>query len=215
MYTIRWDHNTRVAVSSFTLTKKVLGSTIFESLTSVPFSVSGPNYDRRSAQFYYVDTLAEPGDTIKISPIGTGEDVEPTYFVVPPATSERCLLVGYVFDVSGAPLEGVTVYATSVGSHRNQLFDSSAGLVGSGRHNVVLAQTALVTATDEHGMWQHRLLRKTPGAILIPSLALGRAFYTPDQEGPVNWLDIQEMVSADFSMFWPEARGLPLNIPVA
>ncbi len=209
---IAWGFDPTAGITSFVLTKSTDGGLEYDALATIPFNVSGANFDRATRTFFYIDAAGNPGDTYKIVAVGPLGSSEPSYIVAPPGTPAKCLVVGYALNGFGEADTKLAVHIETYGARGNWGY-SPSGVVGQNPMALGVLQSSKIAYSDENGMWQVDLLQRTYARITIAKLSLDWAFEVPDREGPVNIRDIPLIRQADFFSQFPNQQGVKPRIP--
>lgn len=212
MARVRWTYDASKTVDHFLVAKKSRTEDAYGTALDISYSVGGPNRDKKG--FFIDDADGQPGDCYRITAVGPeGEDV--SFTIIPPPPPPTCLVVGFIYNPNGTPAEGAKVFVSTPLDSSAKLSKLSSGVSGSGVKNVAMTTVITTVVTDENGMFQTSLLQGAPVKISIPSLPITRAFIVPQKLGPMNFLEVQQIVGRDFDQLWPEATGEPPFIPVA
>lgn len=95
-----------------------------------------------------------------------------------PVSLETCVVTGYVYDVSGKPIQGAAVSATVVG--HPSIEQSTA----------VMQDSTVTTATDANGYFYLPLVRLADVEVYIPSANYRRRFVVPNAATAALFKDI-------------------------
>lgn len=205
-----WNPDPAIAITSFSLYRSDDKGRTYSLLATIAANYSGANYDKQNKRFFYEDAATSHGSIYKITVTGPSGTSDPAYLIAPPDSIPKCVIIGYIADAHGRPVAGEQVSVEAAGTKGSTWMRNPDGLVAENPEAQGVQIGRQTVYTDENGVWQVTVARKSIIRVNIPSLRVEKMMEVPDLEGPINFRDIIEVRGGSFRGIFDEQTGVPV-----